>query len=108
MRSEPLARGGARPGGLGTALRLKIELWLAVVFMTLAFGAGVLVRGISEPPREPAVGVAPAGMVPAAPPLTEDQLQQGLPQGHPDIGAPDQGKGGGSKGNEKPSPGASP
>lgn len=79
----------APSGGLRSVLRARIELWLVVLFMALAFGAGVLVAALyqEEPPTQPVVGVQPPGSFPVAPPLTDQQLQQGLPPGHPDIGA---------------------
>ncbi len=85
MRTEGTT---ARPG-IGPVMRIKVELWMALLFATLAFGAGVVVRSLAEPPAAPAPAVAPAGPAfgfPAAPPLTEEQLQQGLPPGHPDVG----------------------
>lgn len=74
-------------GGFGSVLRVRVELWLVVVFMALAFGAGVIVTALyEEPAAEPIVGFQnPAGQVPAAPPLTDEQIQQGLPSGHPDL-----------------------
>jgi hypothetical protein len=74
-------------GGLGAVLRLQIELWLVVLFMALAFGAGILITALyEEPAATPVVGVQdPAGAV-VAPPLTDDQIQGGLPSGHPDLG----------------------
>lgn len=97
--SEPAGRPEAgSPSGLGAALRLRIELWIALVFMALAFAAGVVIRGMAQSP-EPAVGVGPpTTTIPGAPqpggeppPLTEEQIQGGLPQGHPDLGDEPQG-----------------
>lgn len=75
-------------GGLRAVLRARIQLWLVVVFMALSFGAGVLVTALyqAEPATQPVVGVQQPGSFPIAPPLTDEQLQQGLPPGHPDIG----------------------
>lgn len=89
-----------RSTGLRAALRVRIELWLAVVFMTLAFTAGIVVRGMTETPSQPAVGVMPAEQIqmPTAPPLTEEQIQQGLPPGHPTVGDQSQGTGSGGRG----------
>ncbi|GBC86102.1 hypothetical protein HRbin12_00084 [bacterium HR12] len=71
-------------GGLRTLLRTRIELWLVVLFMALSFGAGVLVTALYEEPAPPPTTFqAPA--FPIAPPLTEEQIEQGLPSGHPDI-----------------------
>lgn len=78
-------RDEGRGRGLADALRLHVELWLVVVFMALAFGAGILVTALYEEPAEPVVGVNPAsGFV--APPLTDEEISQGLPSGHPDLG----------------------
>lgn len=74
-------------GGFRAVLRARIELWLVVLFMALAFGAGVLVTALyEEPAPQPVVGVQQPGSFPIAPPLTDEQLRQGLPPGHPDIG----------------------
>lgn len=90
----------SRSTGLRAALRVRIELWLAVVFVTFAFGAGIVVRGLSETSTQPTVGVMPAGQmqIPAAPPLTDEQIQQGLPAGHPVVGDQSQGTGSGGRG----------
>ena len=71
-------------GGLGAVLRLQVELWLVVLFMALAFGAGIPDHGpVRGPAATPVVGVQdPAGAV-VAPPLTDDRIQGGLPSGHP-------------------------
>ncbi len=76
--------------GIGTALRVRIELWLAAVFMALAFVGGVTIGMLAEQRQQPVVGVAPVSQLPAgqftsAPPLTDEQIQQGLPPGHPDL-----------------------
>jgi len=75
-------------GGLGAVLRVRVELWVVVVFMALAFGAGVIVTALyEEPAAEPVVGFQnPTGQVPIAPPLTDQEIQGGLPSGHPDVG----------------------
>jgi hypothetical protein len=75
-------------GGLRAVLRARIELWLVVLFMALAFGAGVVVAALyqEEPATQPVVGVQQPGSLPIAPPLSDEQIQQGLPPGHPDIG----------------------
>jgi hypothetical protein len=89
---------GATRDGLGTALRTQIQLWLAIVFMALAFGAGLTIGVIAQHSESPAVGVSQTNQVPSnfgvAPPLTDQQIQQGLPSGHPVVGA-DQGSSGG-------------
>ncbi len=85
-------------GGLRAVLRARIELWLVVLFMALAFGAGVLVTALyeEEPATQPVVGVQQPGSFPIAPPLSDEQLQQGLPPGHPDIGGATGPTGGGA------------
>ena len=94
MSSATVKDRGATREGIATALRTQIQLWIAIVFMALAFGAGVTIGVISQHSETPTVGVAPASQVPndfgVAPPLTEEQIQQGLPSGHPELGA-DQG-----------------
>ena len=86
-------------GGIGLALRTKIELWLVVVFMSLAFGAGITIGVIAQRADTPTIGVDQANTAPAnfgiAPPLTDQQLQAGLPSGHPAIGSDSGGTGGG-------------
>jgi len=81
-RKRTFSSGGIRP-----AFRVRIELWLAVAFMALSFGAGIAVGVMAQPASSPVsnVGVAPAGQATIAPPLTQQQLEQGLPSGHPDI-----------------------
>ena len=76
--------GGSR-GGLGAVLRLQIELWLVVLFMALAFGAGILISALYEEPTTGVVGGGTVGQI-TAPPLTDQQIEGGLPSGHPDIG----------------------
>jgi hypothetical protein len=71
-----------------SALGLKIKLWVAIVFMAVAFTGGFLVRGLAQTstPVSPATTTQlPAGQVQLAPPLTQQQLQEGLPSGHPGI-----------------------
>jgi hypothetical protein len=77
-----------RENGIAAFLRLRVELWLVVVFMALAFGAGILVTSLyEETDPAPVVGVQDPGMgFPIAPPLSDEQIQQGLPPGHPDLG----------------------
>lgn len=77
---------GRRGSALGEMLRLRVELWLVVVFMALAFGAGIVVTAMYEEPADPVVGITDTtGQL--APPLTDDQIAGGLPSGHPDLGA---------------------
>jgi hypothetical protein len=85
-----------RDGGLGSVLRVHIELWLVVVFMALAFGAGIVVTALYQQPEQQSIVGVPTGQVTLAPPLTDSQIQQGLPSGHPDINGT---TGGGSEGN---------
>lgn len=75
-----------RGTGLGALLRLHVELWLVVVMMALAFGAGIVVTALYEEPQDQAVVSTqlPSGQF-VAPPLSDDQISQGLPSGHPDI-----------------------
>ena len=74
-------------GGLLEVLRIRVELWVVIVFMALAFGAGIVVTAMYDESPEPVVGFQqPAGQVPIAPPLTDQDIQGGLPSGHPDIG----------------------
>jgi hypothetical protein len=85
---------------LAETLRLKIQLWLAIVFMALAFGAGMTIGVLSGHSGSTAV-IAPTSQVPSnfgvAPPLTDQQLQGGLPAGHPEVGSGQGSSGGGSE-----------
>lgn len=94
MSSATMKDRGTARDGIGTALRTQIQLWLAIVFMALAFGAGLTIGVIVPHSGPPAVGVVQTNQAPSnfgvAPPLTEQQLQQGLPSGHPGVGS-DQG-----------------
>jgi hypothetical protein len=77
--------GGRREAGVLEIARTKVELWLVVIFMALAFGAGIAVMVMYEEPQ-PVAGVQqPVGQFPQAPPLTDEQIQGGLPTGHPDL-----------------------
>ena len=85
-----------RHGGLGTVLRVRVELWIVVVMMALAFGAGIVVTSLYQEPQDQAVigtQLQNGGSV-IAPPLTDDQISQGLPSGHPDISGETGAKGG--------------
>lgn len=86
MASTGTPSGERRGSGLVEILRVNVELWLVVVFMALAFGAGIVVTALYEEPQaEPVVGVqSTTGQI--APPLTDDQIAGGLPSGHPDLG----------------------
>ncbi|MGZ4109131.1 MAG: hypothetical protein ACXVP7_05530 [Actinomycetota bacterium] len=80
------SRGRSGSAGLGEVLRIRVELWLAVVFMALAFGAGMAVRVTTEPPAAAPVSTTiGAGTSQVAPPLTDAQIAAGLPAGHPDL-----------------------
>jgi len=100
----------APSGGFRAVLRARIELWLVVLFMALAFGAGVLVTALyqEEPATQPIVGVQQPGSFPIAPPLSDEQLQQGLPPGHPDIDATGPTGAGGAGGAEQAQGGGTP
>lgn len=68
-----------------SALRVPVHLWLVIVLMAMSFGAGVIVRTMAEPVPSQAVPqtVLPSGYL--APPLTDQQIGQGLPSGHPTL-----------------------
>ena len=73
-----------RGSAFGEMLRVRVELWLVVVFMALAFGAGIVVTAMYEEPADPVVGITDTtGQI--APPLTDDQIAGGLPTGHPGL-----------------------
>jgi hypothetical protein len=85
-------------------MRTPVSLWLVVVMMAMSFGAGVIVKAISEPTTPPSVQSSLPGIDPiVAPPLTGDEISGGLPSGHPDInsdgsGSASDGSGGGNAG----------
>jgi hypothetical protein len=84
--SATASRGRSGSAGLGEVLRIRVELWLAVLFMALAFGAGMAVRVTTEPPAAAPVSTTiGAGASEVAPPLTDAQIAAGLPAGHPDL-----------------------
>jgi hypothetical protein len=86
--STTASRGRSESAGLGEVLRIRVELWLAVVLMALAFGAGMAVRLTSEPPAAaPVATTIGADASQVAPPLTDAQIAAGLPAGHPDLAA---------------------
>ncbi len=73
-------------GGFGSVLRVRIELWLVVVFMALAFGAGIVVTALyDEPAASSVAGIQGSTGSLVAPPLTDDQIAGGLPSGHPGL-----------------------
>jgi len=98
----------------------EMQLWVAVLFMAIAFGAGVLVHAMAAPqPSSPPVvstvgdGGATGGVF--APPLSDDQVSAGLPAGHPDIAGGSKqtddgndGKAGKGAGDETDKEGSSP
>ena len=95
-----------RRAAFGGALRTRIELWIAMVFMVVAFGAGITIGVLAQKDEAPVVGTGTVGaQVPGdssvlAPPLTDEQLQAGLPSGHPTFATgPTGSAGGGGGGN---------
>lgn len=108
-----------RRAAFGGALRTRIELWIAMVFMVVAFGAGITIGVLAQPDETPVIGTGSVGtQVPGdssilAPPLTDEQLQQGLPSGHPTLatgasGTTGGGNGGGGGGQQGESSGGNP
>lgn len=95
-------RGAERP--FVRMIRARVELWMVVLIMAMSFGAGVIVRTIAEPPAAPAaLPLTAPGQFQVAPPLTEEQITAGLPEGHPDTsggGQTDAGGGDQSGGNQ--------
>ena len=85
-------RTGNTRAGATAALRTRVELWIVLVFMVLAFGAGLTIGVLAQPEQATTVGVgtgttqAPGSFGGVAPPLTDEQLQQGIPSGHPSVG----------------------
>lgn len=75
--------------GIFATLQVPVALWLTVAFMALAFAGGFLVRGMVSATAEQVVGPAPAVQAPKqiipAPPLSEEDIQGGLPAGHPPV-----------------------
>lgn len=88
-----------------TGAKAMIEVWMAAVLMVVSFAVGFAVRGVTTEKSPPAVEQQMPGTqqgVIQAPPLTNDQLQSGLPQGHPQVAPPSETPGGGSsKSNDK-------
>jgi hypothetical protein len=80
VTDERIERSGAEDTRV---LRTRVELWLVVTLMAITFIAGLvlgLLAGVREQPGAPSQEQAPA-----APPLTEDQVGQTLPPGHPSL-----------------------
>jgi hypothetical protein len=87
----------------GALLRVPVSLWLVVVLMAMSFGAGVIVKTISEPTTSAVTPTTlPTDFSTVAPPLSDDQIAGGLPEGHPDFteegGGQNQGGGGQNQG----------
>ena len=98
MGTVTMKRSQERQSAAGQLIRIPVQLWLAVVLMAMSFGAGVIVKAMAEPPAAPAIGTQqPVGQV-LAPPLTDQQIQGGVPSGHPDLsgGGTGTGSGGGT------------
>ena len=68
-------------------LRTRVELWLVVTLMAFTFIAG-LVLGLLAGVREQPDRAPTQEQVPTAPPLTDDQVGQTLPPGHPSLSPP--------------------
>lgn len=85
MGTATMRQTRGRQGAAGQLLRVPVQLWLAVVLMAMSFGAGVIVKAMAEPPAAPAIGTQqPVGQI-LAPPLSDQQINGGLPSGHPDL-----------------------
>ena len=100
--SSVTAKQHREPTGLGAVLRARVDLWLVVALMAMAFGAGVIVKTLAEPPAAPAISTQNGSVGTLAPPLTDQQIQNGLPAGHPDLtgGGGGTGQGGGQGGGQ--------
>ena len=71
-------------------LRTSVQLWIVVLFMGVAFMAGVVVEGLGTPPTQrfdapPAADAGPPAPPPIAGPLTDEQVNSGLPTDHPAV-----------------------
>jgi hypothetical protein len=70
-------------GGPFSRFRMKIELWAALLLMGAGFVGGLLA---ASPPRVEQLPQEPVQQrVEVAPPLTEEQLGDELPDGHPPL-----------------------
>ncbi|MBS3909142.1 MAG: hypothetical protein KGZ93_05905 [Actinobacteria bacterium] len=90
--------GGAQDNpAVETGIPQSVDLVWTVAFVVVAFVAGFFIRGVFMPATTASPGLSetfntapgaqgmPQGGQ-SAPALSEDQVQQGIPQGHPDIG----------------------
>jgi hypothetical protein len=82
---DTVATKQTRSGGVGMLMRVPVQLWLVVALMAMSFGAGVLVRTMAEPPSSPVIPQSQIGGQVVAPPLSDQQIEQGLPSGHPTL-----------------------
>lgn len=99
-----------RRAGLFGTLQVPVQLWLALAFMALAFAGGFLVRGMVSATAEQVVGPAPAVQAPGeivpAPPLSEEDIQGGLPPDHPPVEGQSPGAGSGEERTGDPAAGS--
>lgn len=85
---KAIARGpGQEETGAGrTILATRLPLRLVVFLMAFTFVAGLSIGLLAASREQPATGMpGPGGQLPAAPPLTDEQLDEGLPPGHPTV-----------------------
>ena len=72
-------------------LRTKVQLWIVVVFMAIAFVTGMVMplggQPVPRPVDVPAADTGRVGPPPVAGPLTDEQLRAGLPANHPATAA---------------------
>ena len=84
------------PRGAMALWRLRVEAWVMVLAVVVAFLGGFLFAGLDEETSGQEQQV-PTGfsdtpsqnVTPIAPPLDESQLQSDLPEGHPVVGEGD-------------------
>ena len=76
--------------GEASVVGARVRLWVVVVLMALSFAGGFVIRGLAQPPpvQQPAMGVEQPFPIAPAPPLSDSQIQGGLPPGHPSVGPP--------------------
>lgn len=85
--TDPTPAAASRPRRGGVFVT-KVQVWVALVFMTAAFAAGFAVRGMQSSPVRGHVPVDVgdgSGSATDAPALSDAQLKGGLPEGHPAI-----------------------